>query len=85
MRVNAITRAILRRDYYSIPEAGAKVGLGRTQSYEAERRKQIPTKRVNGLRLVKRRPWDRKVKRLLESKLEAAPPEASTTTQEATV
>lgn len=47
------------------------VGLGRTQSYQAARLKQIPPKRVNGIRLVERKPWDRQVKRLLGSKPKA--------------
>mgnify|MGYP006438829355 CR=1 FL=1 len=36
---------------YDVPEAGAKLGLGKNQAYEAARRGDIPTLRI-GRRLV---------------------------------
>jgi hypothetical protein len=65
MRVENISRKIRRRFYYSVPEAGRKIGLGRSQSYRAAELGQIPAERDGKFLLVPRRPWDREVKRLL--------------------
>lgn len=47
---------------YSVPEAGAKIGLGKSASYEAARRGDIPTIRIGRKLLV---PIQR-LKRMLE-------------------
>jgi hypothetical protein len=65
MRVESISRKVRRRFYYSVPEAGRKVGLGRSQSYRAAELGHIPAERDGKFLLVPRKPWDRQVKRLL--------------------
>jgi hypothetical protein len=65
MRAQTISREVRKRFYYSIPEAGAKVGLGRTQSYEAAKLGRIPTQPAGKFQLVPRQLWDRQVKSLL--------------------
>jgi hypothetical protein len=65
MRVESISRKVRRRFYYSVPEAGRKVGLARSQSYLAAAAGQIPTERDGKFLLVPRKPWDREVRRLL--------------------
>ena len=42
---------------FSIPEAGAMIGLGRNSSYEAAKRGEIPTLEFGGLKIVPRIPW----------------------------
>lgn len=44
---------------YSVPEAGAMVGLGRSESYEAAARGEIPTLQFGRLKKVPRAKWDR--------------------------
>jgi len=61
-----ISRKVRRRYYYSVPDAGAKVGLGRSESYEAVKAGRIPFERAGRLLLVPRAVWDRRVKRLLQ-------------------
>jgi hypothetical protein len=63
--LSLISRKVRRRFYYSVPEAGGKVGLRRSQSYLAAAAGQIPTERDGKFLLVPRKPWDREVKRLL--------------------
>ena len=65
MRVESISRKVRRRFFYSVPQAGRKVGLKRSQSYRKAELGQIPTERVGKFLLVPRKPWDREVKRLL--------------------
>jgi hypothetical protein len=65
MRVETISRKVRRRFYYSVPEAGRKIGLGRSQSYRAAELGQIPAERDGKFLLVPRKPWNREVKRLL--------------------
>ena len=65
MRVESISRKVRQRFYYSVPEAGRKIGLGRSQSYRAAELGQIPAERDGKFLLVPRKPWDREVKRLL--------------------
>ena len=50
-RLESISRKVRQRFYYSVPVAGAKIELGRSQSYK--------------FLLVPRKRWDRTVKRLL--------------------
>jgi hypothetical protein len=65
-KLRALSRKARDKFYYSIPVAGAQVGLGRTQSYEAVKDGLIPVEKVGEkLHLVPRRTWDRQVKRLL--------------------
>ena len=65
MMGKALSRTLRQRHYYRVPGAGAKIGLKRTQSYEAAWAGEIPTERMGKFLLVPRRLWDRKVKRLL--------------------
>jgi hypothetical protein len=64
-RPEIISREVRKRFYYSIPEAGRLVGLGRTQSYRAADLGQIPTEKHGKFLLVPRGVWDREVRRLL--------------------
>jgi hypothetical protein len=45
----------------SVPEAGAMIGLGRNASYEAAKRGEIPVLEFNGLKIVPRLPWLRRL------------------------
>jgi len=45
----------------SIPEAGALIGLGRDASYAAAARGEIPVMEFNGLKIVPRLPWLKKI------------------------
>jgi hypothetical protein len=65
MRLESISRKVRQRFYYSVPIAGAKVDLGRSQSYRAAEDGLIPTVRNGKFLLVPRKRWDRTVKRLL--------------------
>ena len=42
---------------YSIPEAGAMIGLGRDASYQAAKKGQIPTVDMGHLKIVPRIRW----------------------------
>jgi hypothetical protein len=44
---------------YTVPEAGAMIGLSRGASYEAAKNKQIPTIEFGSLKIVPRAPWHR--------------------------
>jgi hypothetical protein len=46
---------------YSVPEAGAMVGLSRNGSYEAARRGEIPVLKFGSKRVVPKAVWDRKL------------------------
>jgi hypothetical protein len=68
-RLRALTLKARGKAYYTVAEAGARVGLGRTQSYVAADEGLIPTERHGEkLLLVPKRPWDRRVRRLLKPK-----------------
>jgi hypothetical protein len=45
---------------YTVPEAGARIGLSRNGSYNAAKRGDFPTVRVGARLLVPRIPFDRK-------------------------
>lgn len=64
-RLDSISRKVRQRFYYSVPVAGAKIELSRSQSYQAAEDGLIPTVRRGKFLLVPRKPWDRTVKRLL--------------------
>ena len=64
-KLRALSRKVRDKFYYSIPAAGAQVGLKRTQSYEAAEEGVIPTERYGKLLLVPKQHWDKQVKRLL--------------------
>jgi hypothetical protein len=66
-KLRKASRALRERFYYSIPVAGAQVGLGRSSSYRAKEAGLIPTERDGKFELVPREPWDRQVKKLLGS------------------
>jgi len=78
MRLEAISGKLRRRFYYTVPGAGGMIGLGRSQSYEAAEAGQIPTERIGKFLLVPRKPWDRKVKRLLGGRKQQPKREAAT-------
>ena len=65
MRLESISSKVRQRHYYSVPVAGAKIELGRSQSYQAAQDGLIPTVRDGKFLLVPRKRWDRMVKRLL--------------------
>jgi hypothetical protein len=44
---------------YDVPEAGAKAGLSRNASYEAAKRREIPTIKIGRRLLVPKVAWDR--------------------------
>ena len=46
---------------FSVPEAGAMIGLGRNASYEAAKLGQIPTIKIGGIKIVPRIPWLKKL------------------------
>lgn len=52
------------RAAYSIPEAGAMVGLSRNSSYLAAARDEIPTLRFGRRKVVPKAVWDRKLGRV---------------------
>jgi len=54
-----------RRLFYSVPAAGRKLGWGRSESYRAVERGDIPVKKCGKLILVPRGQWDAIVKHLL--------------------
>jgi hypothetical protein len=64
-RLDSISRSVRGRFYYSVPAAGAKIELGRSQSYRAAEDGLIRTVRKGKFLLVPRKRWDRTVKRLL--------------------
>jgi hypothetical protein len=64
MRADKMGRPLRSRFYYSVPEAGAKVGWKRTDSYRAVWRGLMPTVWCGQLLLVPKEKWDRQVKRL---------------------
>jgi hypothetical protein len=68
IRAETISRKVRQRFFYKVEEAGALIGLGRSQSYRAAELGQIPIERAGKLLLVPRQAWDRKVKRLMGGK-----------------
>jgi hypothetical protein len=64
MRFETMSRKIRHRSYYSVPDAGRKVGMGRSQSYRAAAAGLMPLERAGKFLLVPRQRWDRKVKQL---------------------
>jgi hypothetical protein len=65
-KLKALSPKARAKFYYTIPVAGAQIGLGRTQSYDAAKEGLIPVEKVSEkLQLVPKRPWDQQVKRLL--------------------
>ena len=66
-KLKTISRALRERFYYTVPVAGAQVGLKRSSSYRAKSAGLIPTERDGKFELVPRQPWDRQVKKLLGS------------------
>ena len=68
MRTEALSGTLRRRHFYSVPDAGAMIDLGRTQSYKAARRGQIPAERHGKFFLVPRGSWNRIVRRLRQAR-----------------
>ncbi len=54
--INADATPSLRT--YTVPEAGAMIGLKRNTAYDAAKRGDIPTIKVGGLLRVPRKLWD---------------------------
>jgi hypothetical protein len=71
-KLESISRKVRQHFYYSVPVAGAKIELGRSQSYRAAEDGLIPTERRGKFLLVPRKPWDRTVKKLLGKAAEKA-------------
>jgi hypothetical protein len=65
MRPEVRSAMLRKRNFYSVPDAGRMIDLGRTQSYEAAREGAIPAQRQGKFLLVPKGAWDRKVKRWL--------------------
>jgi hypothetical protein len=61
-----LERQRLLASNYTIEVAGSQVGFSRSAAYRAADAGVIPTKWHGPLRLVPRRPWDRKVRELLK-------------------
>jgi hypothetical protein len=62
-----LSPAMRRRLFYSVPAAGQKLGWGRSESYRAAERGDIPVEKFGPkLLLVPREAWDLIVKRLLK-------------------
>jgi hypothetical protein len=59
-----LTRRLWRLDHYSVPAAGRKVKMSRSESYRAAQRGLIPTVEDNGFLWVPKELWDQRVKRL---------------------
>jgi hypothetical protein len=69
-RRNMLLSAAMRgRLFYSVPDAGRKLGWGRSESYRAAERGDIPSEKFGPkLILVPRDQWDAIVKRLLKAR-----------------
>jgi hypothetical protein len=65
MRFDTISRKIRKLRYYTVPDAGRKVGMGRSQAYRAAAAGLMPVERSGKFMLVPRQRWDRKVRQLL--------------------
>ncbi|ODM70501.1 hypothetical protein [Bradyrhizobium elkanii] len=63
MRLSPKLRA---RFFYSIPDAGLKVGWTRSEAYRAADEGDLPNERHGKHRLVRKSVWDPMVKRLLK-------------------
>jgi hypothetical protein len=53
-----------RRYFYSVEDAGAKLGMSRTTAYRAMNAGAIPTERYGRFLLVRKSVWDAEVRRL---------------------
>jgi hypothetical protein len=69
-----LSRKLRRRLYYSVPAAGAKVGWSRSESYRQAATGGLPIEADGGLLLVRKKPWDRRVRKALRG-LRTAEPE----------
>lgn len=65
MRAEMISREVRRRYFYTVEDAGMRIGLRRSMAYLAVARGQMPVVRFGRLMLVPRRKWDEQVKVLL--------------------
>jgi hypothetical protein len=72
-RPEVISRAVRKRFFYTIPEAGRMVRLKRSQSYRAVELGQMPAERHGKFLLVPKEPWDAKAKRLMQGRAENRP------------
>jgi hypothetical protein len=59
-----VGRALRRKLFYLVPQAGAMKGYGRSESYRRARSGEIPTERHGRLLVVPKKPWDREVKQV---------------------
>jgi hypothetical protein len=60
-----VSRILRRLFFYTVEEAGGRIGLTRTPSYDAVRQGIIPAERHGKFLLVRRKVWDAKVKHLM--------------------
>jgi hypothetical protein len=60
-----LSRELRRKLYYSVPAAGARVGWSRSESYRQAAAGNLPVENDGGLLLVKKRVWDRRVRKQL--------------------
>jgi hypothetical protein len=51
----------IEKAVYTIPQAGAMVGLSRNGSYDAARRGEIPVMEFGRKKIVRKAVWDRKL------------------------
>jgi hypothetical protein len=58
-----------RRFFYSVEDAGARIGWSRSEAYRAVKRGDIPAEKMEGsnVLVVPKKDWDRRVKKLLKS------------------
>jgi hypothetical protein len=66
-----LPRELRRRLYYTVPVAGSKVGWSKSESYRQASAGNLPTETDGGLLLVRKRDWDRQVKKVMR-RLKAA-------------
>jgi hypothetical protein len=65
-----LSPAVRKRLFYSVPAAGQKLGWGRSESYRAVERGDIPVEKFGPkLLLVPREQWDAIVRHLLKGEL----------------
>ncbi len=60
-----LSRKLRDRFYYRIEVAGGQVGWGRSESFRAADRGDIPTEWVGKFRLVPKKLWDRQRRQVL--------------------
>jgi hypothetical protein len=68
MRSEIVSRKLRQRNFYTVPGAGAQIGLGRSSSYrQAEPGGVIPAERHGKFLLVRKERWNRIRRRMLKT------------------